>query len=129
MTDTYQDNSIKQLERSRRGSAPAYLIAGGNTKLSRDFKSFLSNDENKRQLIKLLLKEWHSETYAARLRGRQVLYVCEDECVQLQSEDGLVVTASAVPALNSNQEEADTRIILHCLHAAATMPADTHITS
>jgi len=127
VTDTYWDNSIKQLERSQRGSASAYMIGGGKTKLPRDFKSFLLNDENKQRLIKLMLNEWQSEKYAARLRGHQVLYVCEDECVQLQSEDGITVTACSVPALYSNQEKADTRIILHCLHAAATMPTDTGI--
>jgi len=73
--DTYQDNSIKQLERSRRGSAAAYMTGGGK-KLPRDFKSSLLNAENKRQLITLMLNEWQSEKHVAR---RQVLYVCEDE--------------------------------------------------
>jgi len=42
---------------------------------------------------------------------------------ELHSEDAITVTARSVRALNSNQEEADTCIILHYLHTAATMPA------
>jgi len=54
VTDTYLENSIKQLERARRGSPAAYIIGGSKTKLPRDFKMFLHNSENKRQLTCLV---------------------------------------------------------------------------
>jgi len=50
VTDTYLENNIKQLERARHGSPAAYIIGGRKTKLPRDFKTFLHNSVNKRQL-------------------------------------------------------------------------------
>jgi hypothetical protein len=81
VTDTYRDDSIKGLERQRRGSSPLYLTGGPKTKLPRDVKSFLLNSDNKRQLIRLLLSEWQTDRYACKLHGRQVFFVCEDNCL------------------------------------------------
>jgi hypothetical protein len=127
VTDTYVENSIKQLERARRGSAPAYIIGGGKTRLPRDFKSFLLNAD-KRQLIAFLLSEWQTDRYAKNLHGREVFYVCESQCVRLHSNDGLHVTSSPIEELTSNQKEADTRIILHCLYSADRTLLDVDIT-
>ena len=118
VTDTYVDNSVKDLERLRRGSSPTYLVGGRKTRLPRNFKSFMHNAENKRQLTKFLLAEWQSDRYASRIHHRTVFFVCEKECLCLQSEDGLTVTASPAVDLSSDHEEADTRIILHCLYAS-----------
>lgn len=127
VTDTYLENSIKQLERARRGSASAYIIGGRKTKLPHDFKTFLHNSENKRQLTCFLLKEWQTDRYAQRLQGRNVYFVLESQCICLHSMDGLTVDASPVPELSSNQEEADTRIILHCLYSSQQMPTDVAV--
>jgi len=112
------DNSVKELERLRRGSSQTYLIGGRKTRLPRDFKSFMHNAENKRQLTKFILSEWQSDRYAARIHQRTVFFVCEKECLCLQSEDGRTVTTSPALDLVSDHEEADTRIILHCLYAS-----------
>ena len=117
VTDRYLPDSIKQLERNRRGIAPTSVVSGPKTKLPRDFKSFLLNGDNKRQLIQLLLREWQSEQYAPLLQGRKLYFVCEENCFCLQSADGLQVTSELVPELVSSQEEADTRIVLHCQFA------------
>lgn len=66
-TDSYNADSIKAQERSRRGSSPKYIIGGPSTRKPRDFKLFLTNGENKEQLCKLLLKVWGSEGAASRL--------------------------------------------------------------
>jgi len=127
VTDTYLENSLKQSERLRRGSSPTYLIGGGKTRLPRDFKTFLHNSENKRQLTRFLLTEWKSERYAARLHGRSVFFVCEKDCFCLHSDDGISVSATPALDLVSDQEEADTRIVLHCLHAAQRIPSNCAI--
>ena len=57
-TDMYKEFSVKSMERSQRGDSDALIIKRGDTKVPQDFKGFLSNDENKKQLICLLLKEW-----------------------------------------------------------------------
>ena len=53
--------------------------------------------------------------------------MCEKECHCLQSEDGLTVTASPAVNLVSDHEEADTRIILHCLYASHHSTASSAI--
>jgi len=127
VTDTYVESSIKQPERQRRGTSPTFLIGGEKTKLPRDFKSFLLNSDNKWQLTRFLLKEWQSVCYARHLFGRSVLFVCENECVCLQSEDSLTVTATPALELYSDQEEVDTCIVLHSLHAAARTTSSDQI--
>ena len=78
VTDSYHENSIKTFERRRRGITPTFLLAGPKTKTPRDWKSFMSNDDNKTQLIKLLLSEWKKPKYAERLHGRQLFFVAEN---------------------------------------------------
>lgn len=131
VTDTYKENSIKQMKRNKRGSSspsPHLLSANSSkTKLPKDYKSFLMNAGNKRQLIGFLPTEWQKSKYAQQLHRRQLFFVCETECTLLESKDGLTVISSNVTELCSSQEEADTRIILHCMFAAKTMSAETSI--
>jgi len=125
VTDSYKTASIKQLERDRRGKTATFSIGGRLTKLPNDFKSFILNANNKQQLIRLLLCEWQCDNYAHHLYGRSVYFVCETECVCLPSDDGVMTTVTDIVSLQSEQEEADTRIILHCLFVAATSSADS----
>ena len=53
-TDMYYPDSIKSVERKRRGCAEKLLIQGELTKRPGDWPTFLTNDENKLQLIRLL---------------------------------------------------------------------------
>ena len=125
VTDSYHTQSIKEGERRRRGSAGTHVIGGGQTKLPSDFKKFLHSSENKKQLISFILREWQQAAYAADLQCRDVYYVCEENCCLLTSVDGKTVSCETVPQLASNHEEADTRIILHCVYAAQTSSAVT----
>ena len=119
VTDSYLPMSIKSIERDRRGKSKAHLLKGPLTKIPRDWKSFLSNEENKQSLIKFLLAEWKKVQYAPQLKDRLVVYVCESKCYSLTSENGEEVTCREIEELNSDQEEADTKIILHLLHMEA----------
>ena len=129
VTDTYKENSIKQMERDRRGSSSTFRITaeGTRTKLPKDFKSFLLNANNKRQLISFLLSEWQKDEYARQLHGKQLMFVCEDKCYSLTSKDGLSISMEYVPELFSSHEEADTRLILHCLYASKSVSLNTSI--
>ena len=122
VTDTYHPNSIKSFQRRHRGSSPTFLLSGPKTRTPRDWKSFMSNDENKTQLIKLLLSEWQKSRYAGKLRGRQLFFVCGEKCYCLTSYDGVEVEIMPQEDLFSSQEEADTRMILHCNHMAHSCP-------
>lgn len=55
-TDSYQPHSIKAQERLRRGFSKKFIVQGMATKKPQDFKVFLGNEENKRQLCQLMLK-------------------------------------------------------------------------
>ena len=65
--------------------------------------------------------------YASSLQGRFLYFVCGSSCYRLTSHDGENVQAFNVEALQSTQEEADTRIILHCLHVKDTEAENTKI--
>jgi len=92
--------------------------------LPRNFGTFMQNADNKAQLIRFLPKEWQSQEYAQLLLNITIFFVCENERYGLHSVDGSSVTVSVVDCLCSSQEEADTRIILHCRFVAKSMPGD-----
>ena len=127
VTDTYLSNSIKSFKCKKGGSSPTFLLSGPKTKTPKDWNRFMSNDDNKTQLIKLLLHEWQKDTYANRLVGKKLFFVCGEECFCLSSKDGESVTKELQEDLCSSQEEADTRIILHCLHICRNSSESTKI--
>jgi len=95
-----------------------YELVGAKTKIPRDFKAFLSSGSNKRQLARFLLSQWKNNSYAKYIQGHQIFFVCEENCVCLQSEDGVQVTVVDFETINTHQEEADTQIILHYVYAS-----------
>ena len=127
VTDTYKQLSIKSYERSRRGTAPTHLLPGAKSKTPNDWKSFMSNDKNKTQLISLLLDQWTTDKYATRLVNRNLYFVIGEEVFRLTCEDGKTVSKYPEETLFSSQEEADTRIILHCLDIRTSPPDESTI--
>lgn len=103
VTDTYQEHSIKNIERDRRGTSQEFLVHGLLTRVPRDFKKFLCNSSNKKQLINIILKAWKGDVYASRLKGRQLMVVCGETCWCLSSEDGHKTQAKEVQELRSKQ--------------------------
>ena len=68
--DSYHELSIKGSERLRRGGTADRIIVGGAaTRTPADFKYFLSNTDNKKQLSKLLLEVWSSDAAASRIKN------------------------------------------------------------
>jgi len=116
VTDTYNETSIKSLERKRRGTSPGFLLSVAKTKTPRDWKGFLTNNENKTHLLKLLLDQCTTDNYALRLKDRMIYFVFGERCYRLTSHDGMTTNVVSEDSLFSSQEEADTRIILHSLH-------------
>ena len=66
-TDSYHPDSLKTQERLRRGCGDQFILEGSATRTPKDFKAFLSNDANKKQLCEVLLKVWSSSAAASRL--------------------------------------------------------------
>ena len=74
----------------------------------------MASDTNKKTLTQFLLFESQKDVYSPDLFGREIFYVCENRCEIKTSEDGRSVISRPIHNLFSSQEEADTRIILHC---------------
>jgi hypothetical protein len=96
----------------RRGISDKLLLAVTKTRKPPYFNVFLQNDENKLQLIEMMLKVWSSEEAAKKLEGRSVVLIVEG-VAHLLTSDGGQCKVSTIPSLHSNQEETDTRIILY----------------
>ena len=114
-TDQYLPNSIKSMERQRRGCGEKLIVKGEATKKPPDWTLFLSNDENMVQFIQLLQRLWRGDSYASRLQERQVIIICEGVAHLLTSHDGKTTSVEEVGSLQSSQEEeTDSRVILYC---------------
>lgn len=116
-TDMYLEDSVKRMERQRRGSSERLLITGENTKKPADWKTFLKNDDNKKQLVQVMQKSWNSDIYAKRLEGREVILICEGDAYLYTSSNGTATEVREMRELNSSQEETDTRVVLYIIYA------------
>lgn len=115
-TDMYKDGSVKGVERTRRGCSDKLIVGGGNTKRPKDWKTFLTNDKNKEQLIQVLLSTWSSKSFSKKLEGHEVTLICEGRAYHLLS-DGDSTVCREIVSLLSTQEETDSRVILYCFYA------------
>jgi len=61
------------------------------------------------------------------LAGSAIVFVCERQCTCPSSTDGMTVDVCDAPDLHSSQEEADSRMLLHCMYIAGC--AKPHVTS
>ena len=55
-TDMYKEDSVKSMERNRRGSSEKLLLQVENKKKPADWKNFLTNEDNKKQLAQTCLR-------------------------------------------------------------------------
>eukprot|EP00058_Branchiostoma_floridae_P017868 XP_002603357.1 hypothetical protein BRAFLDRAFT_80350 [Branchiostoma floridae] len=114
--DVYRDQSIKAAERFKRGSSTALqykTITGGHQ--VKQWRKFLSSANNKSCLIKFLIEEWKRPIYREKLRNKTLYATCEEGCYRFSKEEWVEIAE-----LQCSQEEADTRLLLHALHAAET---------
>ena len=70
---------------------------------------------NKTSRIKFLVGEWRGQRYRDMLQGKALHVTCEETCLKMTVDEWVEVTE-----LQSTQEEADTRLLLHALNAART---------
>ena len=111
--DTYEEPSIKGMERERRGTCDRnYKIIGPQQTRPADFNEALKSLSFKRELPTFLLNEWKEQAYAHIIHKRHVYVGHLDECRHFYIEDG-VVRHETIDVLGCNHAEADTRICLH----------------
>lgn len=117
--DQYLDDSIKAGERTRRGSSSALevYIGGPATPVPKQWDKYISNPNNKKNLCDFLthsrcnlgqrhLRESTQLVIGGGFKdGERCVAITRDSCVDVED-------------LKSNQEEADTRMLLHAKYAA-----------
>ena len=113
--DRYRETSIKCATRKKRsrGHAPIRrVIEDGTVPLPRSWSTFLALDENKADLARFL-----SEKLLAGAPVNKIIIVSGG----FQDEDTVKCSRPTIDvrALRGFHEEADTRIILHCIHSDA----------
>lgn len=110
---TYQENSIKNSERSvRDGETGHQLQSITDTQIVRQWRTFLSRVTNKTSLITFVDSEWRKAQCREKLQ--EVLYATvNDKCYRITPQG-----SEEVPALQCHQEEAEGRLLLHAAHAA-----------
>ena len=92
------------------------LFEEKKTRRPKDWKDFLTNDENKEQLIRLLLSTWRSKSFSQKLEGHEVTLICEGWAYQFTS-NGESTLCQEIASLESTQEETDSKVILYCHYA------------
>ena len=119
--DQYFDTSIKAGDRSRRGSSSALEvhIGGPSTPVPKQWDKYITNPKNKKNLCDFLTKSMCS-LGKARLPANPRLIIGGglkdgERCVEITRANDY----HELSDLQSNQEEADTRMLLHAKHAAS----------
>ena len=117
VADTYRKVSIKAGERKIRGRSNKVIIKSTKFKVPKYFQAFLRNGGNKNRFIDLFCDTIpsSSERALAILQTSVIYFSKEDSCAR-----GNASQVTTVDELSSNQEEPDTKVILHSAHAIST---------
>ena len=121
VADQYPSVSIKNIEREKRGRSGqlAVQIRSPQQLCLRQWKKFLANGLNKTNLMEFLADVWGTHQCFAKKIGERTLFVTHGEsCSKISVDAQGSISSSIVLELCSNQEEADTRMFLHALHAS-----------
>ena len=117
----YPSGTQREREREWRGTGGSIQIAinHGNQKCPTQWKKYLSDGTNKANIAYFLVQEWQKPEYFVRFAYFGSLFVTHGmECPKLiTGENG--IDCNRVDELCAQQEEADTRILLHASHAAS----------
>jgi len=105
--DTYVLNSLKSSTQSKRGTGTRTRVTG-STKVPKNWQAFLREDSNKTELFHYLA----TLLIAQSVGDSKQLFVTYDDGVMCNSDINI---DSIAPC---SHEEADTRLVLHCLHAS-----------
>ena len=108
--NTYRDESIKSEERKGRGESDRLLMKSTKVRIPSDFQKFLCNGDNKERLFELIESVWVDQKV---LIGDRIVYFARGEsCLKITSE-----RSEDIPELETNHEEADTKIAYLVQHA------------
>jgi len=114
IADCYRDRSIKSEEREKRGTSRKIIVGSIKSKVPRDMSKFFANGENKLQLITLtfsFIRE-NQETSFQILNCEEIILSGDCVCQKITP-----YSSENCGRLRSDQEEADTKVILHAMDA------------
>lgn len=114
VADTYRDCSIKSMERSKHGESAKIIIGSVKSKLPSDMGKFMCNNENKTLMIQMMV-DYIAANKISMLQELKTenLYFSTDHLTRHFT----VASYEESIELSSDQEEADTKVILHTNHA------------
>ena len=124
VADTYRSKSIKDPEHFKCGCTDSVIVNSVVSHLPHNFNDFLKNGDNKTRLTELILDvlvQRRNEVLEI-LKTAELYYSMDNKCY-LITNPGIVT----VEDLSSNQEEADTKVVLHASHAVNAQPNKTVI--
>ena len=111
--DVCEEYSIKNAEREKRGAESRYEFRNfQHERKVQQWRKFILSPKNKKTLPEFVVKEWRRDKYRKKLKGKVLFVTCESDRYEITLQ-----TANIVEDLNSTQEEADIRLILHAAHA------------
>ena len=81
--DKYQENSIKNSERSVRGGETGHQLQSiTGAQIVRQWRTFLSRIANKTSLITFIVSEWRKAQYREKLHGKVLYATVDDKMLQ-----------------------------------------------
>ncbi|KAG1693959.1 Ral GTPase-activating protein subunit alpha-1 [Nymphon striatum] len=119
VADTYRKDSLKNSERIKRGHSAKVLINSAESKIPRNFSDFLKNGENKGRMIEIIKDEMDKQKHAflEKLKCNEIMFSVDKVCIRMTEH-----STDVVDELSSNQEEADTKLLLHAKHVFNAHP-------
>lgn len=121
VTDFYLADSVKSMERDRRSKTSGSLrvkVMRSDQAVPKQFSMFLSNAENKLELLDFLLKDWSTnEKYCNLFGNKEIYFTIREQAVRIWCNQNQLLK-EAVPDLSSKQEEADTKMFLCAAYAS-----------
>ena len=105
---------MKSNERDSRGVSDKVIVASASSNIPRYFTDFLKNGENRTRLIESIKEEFikNSKDYLDVLKSDRIILSLDGRAIKITIND-----VTEVAELSSNQEEADTKLLLHTNHA------------
>lgn len=119
VTDRYKDASIKCCERERRAGCGStnIRINGTDQKMPKQMKKYLACGSNKERLLTFIVEQWKKAS--SLIPGNIDIYATQGEdCFKIYKSADNTLVVEEVQDLHSNQEEADSRMLLHAYQAS-----------
>ena len=106
---------MKSQERERRGCGEKRIIKGMNIRWPECWTEFLTNQENKKQLINVIEQIWGGNEFNSKLKKKSAILINAGKASRLSSENDSEASKIEIPCLLANQEETDTRVVLYSI--------------